>query len=53
MKLLLTSVSISPLKELTSIPYAELRLIYIPTAADPYDGKEKYKAKYDFSAQHL
>lgn len=39
MKLLLTSVSISPLKELTTIPYRDLRLVYIPTAADPYEDK--------------
>lgn len=39
MKLLLTSVSISPLKELTSIPYSQLRLVYIPTAADPSEDK--------------
>lgn len=39
MKLLLTSVSISPLKELTPIPYSELRLVYIPTAANPSKDK--------------
>lgn len=39
MKLLLTSVSISPLRELISIPYSDLRLVYIPTAADPYENK--------------
>lgn len=39
MKLLLTSVSISPLKELTSIPYRDLRLVYIPTAADLAEDK--------------
>lgn len=39
MKLLLTSVSISPLKELTPIAYRDLRLVYIPTAADPAEDK--------------
>ena len=39
MKLLLTSVGISPLKDLSPVPLHNLDLVYIPTAADPYEDK--------------
>lgn len=38
-KLLLTSVGIGRLPKLSDKPLRELNLVYIPTAADPYDDK--------------
>lgn len=39
MKLLLTSISISPLENLVNKPFNKINLVYIPTAADPYKNK--------------